>query len=368
MKKLDGLVVRELFGPWVFGVAMFTTLLIAATYLGRIADYIVQGVPPARIGEITLLLLPAILVKTFAMATLLAALLGFGRLSGDSEIVALRAAGASLWRILLPVVLFAAVAAGMTFFANEALVPSAAKRSTALVAELTKTLTNAKGQSLSQAIYEGGKIKAMITALDFSLAERQLRGVEITAYDDQQRPSTVLFANSMRYQGRNDWRIEGGATLFPLGSGAIINVDEAWPNAIPQIGQTPEELAAPKQKDPDFFSMGELKDQIERARVDKSLDEDAIRDREFWYWNKIALPLATLMFGALGGALGIRSARTGTATGFALAIGIIFGYFMVTNFMSVWAIGGLIPPWLASFTPSVLGGVATWVVVSRKNR
>ncbi|RYG88287.1 YjgP/YjgQ family permease, partial [bacterium] len=204
LRRLDRLIIKEIIGPWVFGVAMFTTLLIAATYLNKIADYIVQGVPVAQIGEILLLLMPAILVKTFAMSTLLAALLAFGRLSGDSEIVALRAAGASLWRILIPVLIFASVIAVVSFFCNERLVPSAAKRSTAIVKELTKSIRAKTDQPVYQTQVEDGRVTMMIQAKEFSLAERQLRGVTLTIYDRSERVSYYVDAKQLQFTDRND--------------------------------------------------------------------------------------------------------------------------------------------------------------------
>ena len=136
MKQIDRLILKELAGPWVFGVGLFSALLMAGMYLNRIADYVVQGVPTGMIVELTALLFPAILVKTFSMAVLLGALLAFGRLSSDSEIVALRAGGASIVRIVQPVMLFSLVIAIVTFGFNEVLVPGAASRAKLLITEL----------------------------------------------------------------------------------------------------------------------------------------------------------------------------------------------------------------------------------------
>ncbi|MFN8218578.1 MAG: hypothetical protein U0S12_00390 [Fimbriimonadales bacterium] len=70
MKRLDRLIVGELAGPWVFGVGIFTVLIMAGTYLFKITDYIVQGISPATVLQLSVVLLPAIMVKTFAMAML----------------------------------------------------------------------------------------------------------------------------------------------------------------------------------------------------------------------------------------------------------------------------------------------------------
>ena len=58
MNRVNRLIIGELIGPWLFGVAMFTSLLLAATYLGRITEFIVQGVPPDVVLKITLLFIP----------------------------------------------------------------------------------------------------------------------------------------------------------------------------------------------------------------------------------------------------------------------------------------------------------------------
>ena len=119
MKKLDVLILKELVGPWAFGVALFGSLLFAATWLGRVAEYISKGLPGEIVSQFALLLLPAILVQTFAMSSLLGALLAFGRLSSDSEVVAVRAAGVSLFRMIMPVAGFSlVVAVGPEHFAE----------------------------------------------------------------------------------------------------------------------------------------------------------------------------------------------------------------------------------------------------------
>src|SRR6188474_1121489 len=106
MRRVDRLVIKEIFGPWLFGVAIFTVLIWAGSFLFKFTEYLVSGIEMSTVIKLTVLTLPAIMAKTFSMATLLAGLLAFGRLSSDSEIVALRAAGASIGRIMRPVGVF----------------------------------------------------------------------------------------------------------------------------------------------------------------------------------------------------------------------------------------------------------------------
>ena len=62
MKRLDKLVLGELAGPWAFGVAIFTVLIMAGTYLFKMTDYVVQGIPVLTIMKLSFLLLPGVMV------------------------------------------------------------------------------------------------------------------------------------------------------------------------------------------------------------------------------------------------------------------------------------------------------------------
>ncbi len=373
MKRIDRLILKELWSPWLSGVAMFSTLLMAATYLNRITDYVVQGVPASMIGEITMLLLPAILVKTFAMATLLGALLAFGRLSSDSEIVALRAAGASIYRIIRPVGLFAVVIASLAFLFNETFVPYAAKRSQALAKIVARSLNAKANQPASQSIVDEGKVVGFIVAQDFNLRTSTLRNVTIVARDDVGKDNFYLEAKELQYKPPEagsppDWRIVGGAKLVSADGRSRVEIeDEVWPSSVPKVAMKPEEIGTQQVNDPDYFSTRELWRQLQLAKIDKTLTPEQYRNREYWFWNKFALPFAAFVFGLLGAALGIRNHRTGNAAGFAIAIGITFAYMTLANFMNTWAMGGIIPSWLASFTPIVLGTIAAIVIMWRRN-
>ncbi len=368
MKKIDRLIAGELLGPWLFGVAMFSSLLLAATYLGRIADYVVQGIPVPLIIRITLLMMPPILVQGFAMATLLGALLAFGRLSGDSEIVALRAGGASIYRIIRPAALFSLGVAALTFYFNNTLVPNAVKQFESLTDVASKSLKKKTSHPTFQPIVENDVLKAMIMAKDFNLGDRTLTGVTIKALDNDGEPTLYLEAKGLHFESNKEWRIIGPAKLFSADNKDFtIITGDIWPGQLPKLKDPPEKIGVQERKNPDYFTIAELREELAKADIDKSLTPEQYRNRQYWLCNKFAVPLAALVFGVLGAALGIRSHRAGTATGFALAVGIMFAYMTLANFMNVWAMGGVIPPFVASFTPIVLGLGAAVVIMWRRN-
>ncbi len=340
---------------------------MAGTYLFKMTDYIVQGIPVLTIVKLTALFLPGVMVKTFSMAVLLATLLAFGRLSSDSEIVALRAAGSSVGRIMVPVGLFGLVVASFAFWVNETVVPWAAYQAFAMKGDIEKKI-NMRGEPVFHVINDpkDGKPAAMISALDFNLQERTLSEVWVHTYLKNGNPSWSLHAAKLRFTSAEDWSVEGEAKLFDYDLKFPVIVDNIYPS---QIAKPPkiEDIAASRVKDLDSFSMSQMKERVRLAKMSTTFPVSQIRNLEYGYWNKIALPLSAFIFGLVGAPLGIRNHRTGAAAGFWLSVIIIFAYMTTANFMAQFALGGKIPPWVASFTPIWIGFIVAIVTIHRKN-
>lgn len=368
MKRIDRLILGELFGPWAFGVAIFTVLIMAGTYLFKITDFVVQGVGLATVAELSALLLPGIMAKTFPMAMLLSALLSFGRLSGDSEVVALKAAGSSLSRILAPVAVFGLGVSALAFGFNELIVPAASLRAKTLQDEIARQLSGSTRQASFFPSYENGKIVATVQALDFDFGARTLKNALVTVFDKEARPTFYLFANELNFTNEKEWRIKNGAWLTSFDGQKVAEFNgDIWPTDVPKQTFSPEDLLAANVRDLDALSMSQITEQINKAKANPLFDKGQIANLEFGYWNKIAVPLAAVIFALVGAPLAIRNHRTSAASGFWMSVIIIFGYMMLANFMAVWSRGGVLPAAVASFMPIVIGGVVAAFLMRVKN-
>lgn len=371
MRLLDRLVLKELWGPWLFGVGMFTALILAGTYLGRIAGFIADGANPLDVVKLFALSVPAMLVKTFAMAMLLGALLAFGRLSGDSELTAVHAGGSGIMRLLRPVAGFALFVAVASFFFNELVVPKAYVSATDLTEKIVRqTLKSEKrDRSFAKDIVQDGRMQLGLVARDVNPDTGILTAVTATAYGKSGEPTWIMKAESVEFQGEDDWRIRGRATMISGDFTRVISLNDGlWPtDAIPKPKKGLKDLLAAREDQFDAVSMPELAKKIEAAKRDGTSTFAAIRNMEFGYWNKVSLPLASVVFGLLGAVLGVRKARTGAAAGFSLCIAIIFGYVMLTNFMNVWNQAGIFPAWVGTFLPLVVCLGLTVVVAWRRH-
>ena len=368
MRKVDRLIIGELLGPWTFGVAIFTVLIAAGQFLFQITSYLANGANVWQTMELLFLLLPGVIAKTFSMSVLLATLLAFGRLSGDSEIVALRAGGISLWRIMRPVALFGLVVSLIALSFNEYIVPGATYRALQLKLDLENKVRNRSEQATTRPIYKDGRLQMLLVARNFDIPNRELQGVMLTLYGDDGQPVGIFWSDRMTFESEQQWTAPSGGRYLDLRTKAeATSPGPVLPTEVPNPDVTPNDLVAQALKELDALSMSQMRTQIEREKSRPGYSRKQVANLEYGYWNKVALPLAALVFGLVGAPLGIRSHRAGTATGFALSVVIIFCYMMVANAMSITAQGGRIPAFVASFLPIFLGLAVALFLIKRRN-
>lgn len=359
-----------MFGPWAFGVAMFTVLIMAGSFLMELTRYLSEGANPLQVTQLTLVLLPGVMAKTFPMAMLLSGLLAFGRLSSDSEIVAIKASGVSVARIMVPVACFGVLVAVATFLFNEKLVPKATQQAINIKKDIDFGLQGQTSQDTSIGSYQDNKLKYSFWAQDFNFLNGTLKNVVLTVYDEHEKPSAFLFINEMAYTSDKKWEIRKGGIMTPADGGSFVKFDGALPAGVPEIDVSDEELLAKQLHDLDALPMEAMGRQIDKLKSSPKQTAQLKRqvsNLEFGFWNKVAIPLAALVFGLVGAPLGIRSHRVPASAGFWIAVIIILIYMFLANALSISAQGGRIPAYVASFLPIVIGLIVGGYLIHKRN-
>ena len=100
---MDRWLIAELVGPLLFGIAAFTAVSLSVGVVFELVRKVAEaGLPLTAAMQVLGLRLPGFLVLSFPMATLMATLLAYSRLSGNSELTALRSVGVSTKRMVAP--------------------------------------------------------------------------------------------------------------------------------------------------------------------------------------------------------------------------------------------------------------------------
>ncbi|MFM7651301.1 MAG: LptF/LptG family permease, partial [Vulcanococcus sp.] len=147
---MDRWLVSELLGPLLFGIAAFTAVSLSVGVVFELVRKVAEaGLPPLVAMQVLSLRLPGFLVLSFPMATLMATLLGYSRLSGSSELTALRSIGVSTRRMVMPALSVAVLMTALTFVFNDVIVPSSnLAASDTLDAALGRALASERGDNV----------------------------------------------------------------------------------------------------------------------------------------------------------------------------------------------------------------------------
>ena len=373
--RLDRLILAEVVPWFVGGVFLFTSLFFAAGELLRIAEFSAVGLSTTAIVRLVLLTLPYIVALTFPMAMLLAALLGFGRLSGDSEIVALVAAGTSFGRILLPVAVFAFFVSLIGLWFADTVVPASERARERMIDRVQETATGGVGALSGFTKTLRDKSGALQTLVQVeggvNLARGELRDVDINVWDRGRKIGYVFARRATWKLGTRDWtlrEIEGAslknpktALVFTAASAQTSRRGLLGPDDTIKLG-TPDELATLRFEEKEVG----IRALRARARVLRaSGDLSGARAADVEVARRVALPFVSFIFALVGAPLGVQPSRAGKGVGFGLAVAIIFAYWISFQMSLLLGKSGALPPLVAAALPNVAGLLAAFYLNRR---
>ena len=364
MKLLDKLVLKDLVPQFFIGIGMFSSLYFALGPLLAASRFISAGFPVGLVIKYMALNILPILGLTFPMGILLAVLLGYGRLSSDSETVALFAGGIPFLRVAVPAAVLGLVVSGVGYVINDPLAAYANSQ----ILDMKENIFHQQGSSnqpfdvripgkndilQAQIHVEGG----------LNLSTRTMRDVTITVCDANGQPTTFYHAQSAHplnndlqspeYQLQNVDVNGLGGNLFHAHL-PVLSTRELKIAALTKK-QDMAVVLHELQGDPNAFAFSHLQGLIRQLKAVGLGRNPDVRFAEVSLWNKIALPLASLVFALVAAPLALRPQRTSKLTGWILSLPIILVYYLLYTIMSSLARGGACPPILAAFLPDIVG-------------
>lgn len=322
MKILDHYMVKELGGPFLFGLAAFTLLFVAGQLLNIARLVSEEHASIWAAAKYFVYTLPATLVLTFPMSMLLAVLLAMSRLSGDSEVTAIRAGGVSLYRLAAPLVAVGLAASMVALLFQEYVVPSAStKANDILRREIESGSADILSNQLVSTTLSNGDVQVTY-AQGFDTRTQELQGTTVETFRTGSLIS-LLFAPRARYHG-DSWEFfdAAGYALVPtcckLSTFPVLDID---------IGADPSQLLE-RRKQPEDMSRGEIAGLLISVRTS---DRARYARLLVTYHSKLARPFASLVFTLLAIPLGIRPQRSSSGAGFGISIAIVFAFYVATT-------------------------------------
>lgn len=358
---MDRYIVTQLIPPLIFGVAAFTSVVSSvATVFDLIRKITEAGLPLSIAVQVYFLQLPEFVSLALPMSMLLATLLLYSRLSADSELIALRSVGVSVYRLVLPAVLVSFLVTGLTFMLNEAIVP-AAKYQAGLTLDraLKQDKPTFKEKNILHQEYRdvklpNGETENALARIFYArqFDGKQMKGLTILDFS-QAGLNQIIASESAAWDAtKKVWDFFNGTIYLVAPDGSYRNILKFEKQSL-QLPRAPLDLATHKR---DFLEMNiaELRDY--EGIIIGSGDAKETNKLRLRIQQKLAFPFVCLVFGLVGAALGTSpQRRSGKGASFALSVGIIFAYYLLSFVCDSFGQISLLPFTLAAWLPTGLG-------------
>ena len=371
---IDRWLLGQLVPPLLFAISAFTVVSLSVGVMFDLIRKIVEfGLPISLAIQVMILKLPGFLVLSFPMSVLLSTLLAYGKLSANSEILALRSLGIKTSRLIIPALILSLFMTGLTFYFNNSLVPLTNNYSEALLRDgLGKSVSIERGHDIFFKGYgsytdlktnESTERNTFLNQIFFS------RVVE----DNVMKNVTVLDFSKLGYKqilSANEGVFDAKKSAWIFSDGRLITLDEdgrtttiGFEEYVYPLGDGPLKVS----KIPDDAN----KMTLNQAFAAKKLYEDTGNAREARKMSvriqeKFTLPCACLVFGLIGSSLGSKpNLRSSKSQGFGLSVILILFYYILSFVSSSLGVKGTLTPFFSAWLPVLISFLAGFYLLKK---
>ena len=357
MSIIDRYVIRQVLTPFLLGLLVFTFIFIIPVMMDSAEVLVSKGVPAAIVASLMVRLIPQALALTLPMSLLLALLVAFGRLSADREFVALQACGVSLLRLLRPVGFIAVAAWAATSYVLIVSVPQANQSYRQILFEVAAQ--RAEGEVKPRVFFDQFT-DLVLYAREVPQSGAGWDGVFLADLRQSQRSAVYLARRgrvSVDRESRTvDMVLENGTqhTTEADGRYDVLNFKQV----VLKVDAT-ELFAGAVPKGLREMTIAELQAQIayNEGRIEPATGKPYSTHNEWMaIHTKFSIPVACLVFGLIGLALGATHRRDGTLGSFVLGILVVFAYYVPLYVGPSLVKGNVLPPWLGVWLANIVLG------------
>ncbi len=332
-------------------------LMLVFTFFELIGDILRNHIPLTTVGAYLAYLTPSMLYSIAPLAVLIAVLVTFGVLNRNSEIIAMKATGISLYRLVIPIVSISAILALSLFLFDEFYLPQANRRQEALRGTIKgrppQTFLHPEQKWIFGQQEPGGPGRIFYYQF-FDPDRNEFANLSVFEFDPHTFAlSRRIFAAScfLGCRPQNSWRFQNG-----------------WERKLSGANQTEyrefiNTTFAEIREEPGYFKKESLQSQeMNFGQLDRYIRDlrqsgfDTMRLRVA-LWHKLAYPLVAIVMAVLAIPFALTMGRRGSLTGIAVAIAVALAYWVVDGLFGAMGNVNYLPAPLAAWSSDFLFGL-----------
>ncbi len=345
---LDDYVLRDFFVYLGMILSAFLVLLLVFTLFELLGDILRNQTPPIVVAEYLLNVAPYLLYSVAPLIMMLAVLITFGLMNRANEITAIKATGTSIYRIVTPVLIAAAVLAAGLFFADQFYLPRTNQRQEALHNQIKGKPPQTYLRPDRRWIF--GQNSNIYYYQFFDPDRDQFANVTIFRIDPASFAITQRIHAERAHWAENldRWVYEQGWQRSLQGA-AIAGYRNFDVSTFPELSETPSYF----KKEVKQYSEMNYEELRRYIRDLQQSGFDVVRLR-VQLNKKLSYPLITLIMAVLAVPFSLSAAKKGAITGVAVAVGIAVVYTVVSRLFEAMGDLSQLPPALAAWSPDLI--------------
>lgn len=330
----------------------------------KLDKFIDRKVPWDIVAEYYMNFLPQMISLVLPIGLLLGSLFSTGKLSQNSEIVAMRSGGMSMYRFMFPYVIIALLASGAAMYMNGWLAPKANTRMLAIKREYLKDNIV---QNVQMNMHLQNAPGEFLVVGNFNISQGKAERIGLYQFDPSDRTRLIrrVDAKQMTWDTtKKIWRLSGAVErIFGKDSTQELyhTLDEK--ESLIKLTFTPKDLRD-RQLATNETSEITIPDLERRIELAKSVGKDTARD-EVDYYSKFSMAFSALIVVLFGVPFASQKKRGGLAVQFAVALGIAFFYLAFTKISFTFGYSGEMPPLLTAWLANGIFAVIALIVMLR---
>ncbi len=351
---IDEYIVREFATLFVLVLAGFVLLLIVFTFFDLLGDILRNHIALAIVGEYLLNLTPSMLYLTAPLAVLIAVLVTFSVLNRNSEIIAMKATGISLYRLVIPIVSIAACLAVCLFLFDQYYLPQANRRQESLRNVIKgrppQTYFNPEEHWIFGPRALPGDPGCIFYYEFFDPDTNEFANVSVFEFE----PSTFqltrrIFAKRAAWDDDSaTWHFENGWVRDIQGSN-VTGYRTFLETSFPEMRATPDyfKKEALESQEMNFGQLDRYIRDLRQSGFDTKRLSVAL-------WQKLSYPLVAVVMAVLAIPFALSMGRRGSITGIAVAIGVALAYRVVDTLFGAMGNVNYLPASVAAWSADIL--------------
>lgn len=355
-RLLDAYVVREFLRVFFLVLFSFVLLMLITTFFDLMGHILGNHISLIIVGDYLLNLTPSMLYQLTPLAVLVGVLVTFGVLNRNSEFVAMKAAGISLYRLVIPIVCIGAVLALSLFLFEEYYLPQANRRQE----NLRNIIKGSPAQTYLHPEWQwifgapnGGEPGRIFYYQFFDPVSNEFANLSVFEFNPGtfQLTQRIFAARVYWDSDANTWRFQNGWTSTFRGAD-VIGFRQISQATFPEIHEQPgyfKQEALQSQE----MNFGQLEAYIRDLRQ-SGFDTMQLRVA---LWHKLAYPLTAIIMAGLAIPFALSMGRRGSLTAVAVAIGVALAYWVVDGLFQAMGNVNYLPAALAAWSSVVLFGL-----------